>query len=97
MLASCPRVTRFKIDWDDSGENGENMPPPYNPETESNQMTVDQQQVSKLGNVLAPAGAMGENTMDGSVSIDMDLAAAKLQQHAVDISSSRTDPEAMES
>ena len=60
-------------------------------------MTVDQQQVSKLGNVLAPAGAMGENTMDGSVSIDMDLAAAKLQQHAVDISSSRTDPEAMES
>ena len=54
ILATCPRVTRFRIDWNDnpgaeggavagtsagtSGENTENQPPPYNTESESNQM-----------------------------------------------------------
>ena len=51
ILATCPRVTRFRIDWNDNpaegaagtsggagGENTENQPPPYNTESESNQM-----------------------------------------------------------
>jgi len=43
ILATCPRVTRFRIDWHDTGEldNTENQPPTYNMETESNQMTTD--------------------------------------------------------
>ena len=27
ILATCPRVTRFKIDWGDGEDNIENMPP----------------------------------------------------------------------
>ncbi|WAR22691.1 ASF1-like protein, partial [Mya arenaria] len=43
ILATNPRVTRFKIDWDDivmpvNTENGENIPPPASLESESNQM-----------------------------------------------------------
>lgn len=42
ILATNPRVTRFKIDWDDNQaapvENGENIPPAHNLESESNQM-----------------------------------------------------------
>lgn len=42
ILATNPRVTRFKIDWDDNQstpvENGENVPPTHNLESESNQM-----------------------------------------------------------
>lgn len=37
ILATCPRVTRFKIDWDDNPDS-ENIPPMQNTETESNQM-----------------------------------------------------------
>lgn len=42
ILATNPRVTRFKIDWDDNQtspvENGENIPPAHSLESESNQM-----------------------------------------------------------
>ncbi|KAL5022550.1 hypothetical protein ScPMuIL_001705 [Solemya velum] len=40
ILATCPRVTRFKIDWDGDGEvtNDENAPPMQNTESESNQV-----------------------------------------------------------
>lgn len=42
ILGDKPRVTRFKIDWDDAvsqvPENNENMPPLGNTESESNQM-----------------------------------------------------------
>ena len=48
ILATCPRVTRFRIDWNDnpseqgtSGENTENHPPTYNTESESNQMGIE--------------------------------------------------------
>ena len=48
ILATCPRVTRFRIDWNDtpteqgaSGENTENQPPAYNTESESNQMGIE--------------------------------------------------------
>lgn len=38
ILATSPRVTRFKIDWDDNAaENGENVPPVQNIDSESNQ------------------------------------------------------------
>ncbi|KAH3731186.1 histone chaperone asf1b-B-like [Dreissena polymorpha] len=45
ILATNPRVTRFKIDWDDTvseipAENGENVPPATNLESESNQMNM---------------------------------------------------------
>lgn len=49
ILASNPRVTRFKIDWCDNSEvaagttqeeDSENVPPPMN--TDSNQMPIDQ-------------------------------------------------------
>lgn len=43
ILATNPRVTRFKIDWDDTQalENGENVPPIQSTGSESNQMAVD--------------------------------------------------------
>ena len=43
ILATSPRVTRFKIDWDDTQviENGENVPPVHSTGSESNQMTVE--------------------------------------------------------
>ena len=46
ILATCPRVTRFKIDWGDN-EDAENLPPPSNTENESNQMAVDLEGISK--------------------------------------------------
>lgn len=43
ILATSPRVTRFKIDWDDTQviENGENVPPVHSTGSESNQMAVE--------------------------------------------------------
>ena len=41
ILATCPRVTRFKIDWADmevAEVGSENIAPPANTESESNQM-----------------------------------------------------------
>lgn len=39
ILATNPRVTRFKIDWDDTQRtDSENVPPVNNTESESNQM-----------------------------------------------------------
>lgn len=44
ILGTKPRVTRFKIDWDDSvsqvPENSENVPPAVSTESESNQMAL---------------------------------------------------------
>ena len=37
ILATCPRVTRFRISWDDTpGTDAENVPPHQNPENEQN-------------------------------------------------------------
>lgn len=41
ILATCPRVTRFRIDWGDSGENSENVAPMQSTESESNQMASE--------------------------------------------------------
>ncbi|ELU15516.1 hypothetical protein CAPTEDRAFT_149983 [Capitella teleta] len=46
ILATCPRVTRFKIDWGD-GEGSENVAPVTNTENESNQMAIDASNDSK--------------------------------------------------
>lgn len=50
ILATRPRVTRFKIDWDDnqSLENGENVPPAQSLESESNQMTAANKPLSEM-------------------------------------------------
>lgn len=52
ILATCPRVTRFRIDWNDAADgqpgddhvavsdNTENLPPPFHTESESNQMQL---------------------------------------------------------
>ncbi|XP_069126756.1 histone chaperone asf1b-A-like [Argopecten irradians] len=59
LLATNPRVTRFKIDWDDNGETptDENVPPTTNTESESNQMCVD----NKDGVVNKPVAAVLNN------------------------------------
>ena len=46
MLATSPRVTRFRIDWSDQttetmNEDTENQTPTFNTESESNQMAID--------------------------------------------------------
>lgn len=41
ILATCPRVTRFRIDWSDAGDNSENVAPCQSTESESNQMATD--------------------------------------------------------
>jgi hypothetical protein len=46
ILATCPRVTRFKIDWGD-GEGSENVAPVNNTENESNQMAMEQSNDSR--------------------------------------------------
>lgn len=59
ILATSPRVTRFKIDWGD-GEDGENVPPPTNTENESNQMAIDP----------ATTQALKDETMDAPLKTD---------------------------
>ena len=64
ILATCPRVTRFKIDWGSGDEVGsENVPPSTSTENESNQMAVDQQK-----------GGVGtkEETMDAPLHSKLD-------------------------
>lgn len=44
ILATCPRVTRFRIDWNDAGsagENSENQAPPGSPQQQNNQMVTE--------------------------------------------------------
>ena len=48
ILATCPRVTRFKIDWGDTDES-ENVAPPMNTENESNQMELNQPKQQPFG------------------------------------------------
>ena len=58
ILATCPRVTRFKIDWGNGDEaDSENVPPPNSTESESNQMATTD------SNHAAPKNTQ-EETMD---------------------------------
>jgi hypothetical protein len=65
-------VTRFKIDWDDNNQNGENIPPTIN--TDSNQMfgqysDKDAMCSIQKNNVDIMAAAMDTN----SVSMEVDV------------------------
>ena len=65
ILATCPRVTRFKIDWADmeTGEGScENMAPSANTESESNHMMDSSEPVV---NKLAFAGGVREDSVGG--------------------------------
>lgn len=69
ILATCPRVTRFKIDWADAemgeGCSSENVAPPLNTESESNQMMMD----SAEGPPVKPAfGSVVEGRGEDSLS-----------------------------
>ena len=47
-------MTRFRIDWNDEvDENGENQPPPFNTESESNQMVCSDGFDTKQSEVMA--------------------------------------------
>ncbi|CAH1773610.1 unnamed protein product [Owenia fusiformis] len=78
ILATDPRVTRFKIDWDDSGtsqqENAENNPPIRMPENESN---------------LLPPSTNGINTFGGPLCSDNRLASDPM--HALKMEAQSTD------
>lgn len=67
ILATQPRVTRFKIDWDDNSsetvENGENIPPAQNPDPESNQMSIDNKDPVFMKAEI-PAGAVSTDSSD---------------------------------
>ena len=65
ILATCPRVTRFKIDWADMemGEGScENVAPPANTESESNHMMDSSEPVV---NKPAFAGGVREDSVGG--------------------------------
>lgn len=47
ILATNPRVTRFKIDWDDN-PGVENIPPPQSSNVDSNQMAASEDSVGPL-------------------------------------------------
>ncbi|XP_064626786.1 histone chaperone ASF1-like [Lineus longissimus] len=75
ILATCPRVTRFKIDWDDNNPNGENIPP-STMNTDSNQLfgqysDKDAMHMCSIqkNNVDIMAAAMDTN----SVSMEVDV------------------------
>ncbi|KAJ8306440.1 hypothetical protein KUTeg_016985 [Tegillarca granosa] len=67
ILATQPRVTRFKIDWDDNSsetvENAENIPPAQNPDSESNQMSIDNKD-NVFMKAEIPAGAVSADSSD---------------------------------
>jgi len=68
ILATCPRVTRFKIDWADMevGEgSSENVAPPANTESESNQMMDSSE---PMLNKPVFAGAVREDSIPGTTS-----------------------------
>ena len=77
ILATCPRVTRFKIDWGDGGEtnDGENQPPSTNTGNESNQMGMDGDKhgISKEWTTEFNGTVLCGSTTDSN---GMDLAAA---------------------
>lgn len=75
ILATNPRVTRFKIDWDDNQsapvENGENIPPTHNLESESNQMVPGSHALEDIKSQVVPDinSCAGMDVDDTSVSM----------------------------
>lgn len=67
ILATCPRVTRFKIDWGDT-EASENVAPSMSTESESNQMLYDGDQNRPFGakdDSIGLAGVPANNFDEG--------------------------------
>jgi hypothetical protein len=69
ILATCPRVTRFKIDWADGemgeGCSSENVAPPLNPETESNQMMIDSSDATVAKMTFGSVAGVREDSLSG--------------------------------
>jgi hypothetical protein len=67
ILATCPRVTRFKIDWADNemGEScsSENVAPPSNTESESNQMMMDSSDATSVKPAYSSVSGVREDSL----------------------------------
>ena len=73
ILATSPRVTRFKIDWDDNAtENGENVPPAQSTDSESNQF---QPQLSNKEILCSkpPPSAFNTDSISNSMGTDVPM------------------------
>jgi len=63
ILATNPRVTKFKINWDSTSENAENVPPKVDPNQMNSENSQSMDEPLKSGNGLAPpAAAVGMET-----------------------------------
>jgi len=63
ILATNPRVTKFKINWDSTSENSENVPPKVDPNQMNSENSQSMDEPLKSGNGLAQqAGAVGMET-----------------------------------
>ncbi|KAL3869209.1 hypothetical protein ACJMK2_041919 [Sinanodonta woodiana] len=71
ILATNPRVTRFKIDWDDSPqENDENVAPSRNTESESNQIVPEvNTDVIQKNNALTESNGSAMEVEETSISV----------------------------
>lgn len=99
ILATCPRVTRFKIDWGDH-EDSENIPPMSNTENESNQMPVDMESAQKPASTDRLEAAMKGQTSNGkgcSVGVILGGSSTDLgSSSALCASSNSAEPEPMQ-
>ena len=72
ILATCPRVTRFKVDWGDGeGASNENQPPQpsCSENVESNQMTVDSNSTPSAGGDVPLKQIPGQTAQSDSNSV----------------------------
>jgi len=56
ILATNPRVTKFKINWDNTTDNSENVPPKVDPNQMSSENSQSMDGPLKSGNGLPPPG-----------------------------------------
>ena len=61
ILATNPRVTKFKINWDNTAENAENVPPKVDPNQMSSENSQSMDGLLKSGNGL-PGPSVGMET-----------------------------------
>jgi len=63
ILATNPRVTKFKINWDSTSENAENVPPKVDPNQMNSENSQSMDEPLKSGNGLTqPAAVVGMET-----------------------------------
>lgn len=93
LLATSPRVTRFRIDWND-GENGENVPPTGQPIEESNQMGFGS--AADMMSKIAETSNSGLALSNGNSS-KVVLSATSTDSNSMEVTGgARTEAEAME-